>query len=115
MFVGQLERLVGLGIAEFFEAGDFFAARNIDDEIARDGEEPRFKLGLGVVLMTAFENANPGFLKKIFGERSIAGEKEKIAIETVLVLLDEPVKEIRIAAAESSGERLGIVRHQSGE
>jgi hypothetical protein len=33
----------------------------------------------------------------------------------VLVLLDEPVEEIRVAAAESSGERLRIVRHESGE
>jgi hypothetical protein len=65
--------------------------------------------------MTTFENANPGFLKKIFSERSIAGEKEKIAIKAVLVLLDEPVKDVGIAAAESSGERLSIVRHESGE
>ena len=115
MFVGQFERLVGFGIAEFFEAGDFLAARNIDDEIARDGEEPRFEPGLGVVLLTAFEDTNPGFLKKIFGERCIAGEEEKIAVEALLVSLDQAIEDVRIAVAESIGKRLGVVRHEPSE
>ena len=115
LFVGRVERLAGLGVAKLLEAGNFFAARYIDDEIARDGEEPRFEPGLGVVLLTAFEDTNPGFLKKIFGERCVAGEEEKIAVEALLVSLDQAIEEVRIAAAESIGKRLGVVRHEPSE
>jgi hypothetical protein len=33
----------------------------------------------------------------------------------VLVLLNEAIKEVGIAAAKSIGEGLGVVRHETGE
>ena len=53
--------------------------------------------------------------KKIFGERGVAREKEEIAIEALLVLLDEAIEEVRIAAAEAGGKGLTFVSHEPGE
>ena len=47
---------------------------------------------LAVVLVAAFEDANPGFLEKIFGQRRIAAEVDEIAQQAVLVLLDEAIE-----------------------
>ena len=55
--------------------------------------------------MTALQYTNPGFLKKIFRELAVAVEKDLIAVKTLLVLLDEPIQKIRVAAAQTSGER----------
>ena len=65
--------------------------------------------------MAAFKHANPGFLKQVFGERGIAREEQEITVEALLVLLNEAIKEIRIAAAEASGQDLAFVSHEPGE
>ena len=54
---------------------------------------PRFS----VVLPAALQHADPGFLKKIFGQRRISGQEKQIAIEPVLVLVDQEIQQIRIA------------------
>ena len=115
VLVGGLEGLVAFRIAKIFEAGNFFAARNVDDQIARNGEKPRFELGFGVVLVASLEDANPRFLEKVFGDGGVAREEEKVTVEAMLVLLNEAIKEVGIAAAKSIGEGLGVVRHETGE
>ena len=98
-FVGWLEGLIGFGIAKLVQAGEFLATRGVDDQVAGDGEEPGFKFGIGIVLMAALKDANPGFLEEVFGERRIAGEEEQITIEALLVLLDEAIEKVGIAAS----------------
>jgi hypothetical protein len=65
--------------------------------------------------VAAFEDADPGLLKKIFGESGIAGEKEEVAVKTMLVKLDEVIEQVRIAAAEALCQGLGVVGHDSRE
>src|SRR5208283_4407169 len=52
------------------------AARSVNHQIARDGEEPGLEFGFGVVLVAALQDAHPGFLEEIFGERGVAGEEK---------------------------------------
>ena len=91
LFVWRVIGLLGFRVAEILEAGHFFAARNIDNQVAGDGEQPGFEFGFGIVLMAAFEHANPGLLKKILGQFAIARKIDQIAQKPVLVLLDETV------------------------
>ena len=115
MIVRWVVRLIGFRIAEIFEAGKFLAARNVDNQIARNGEQPGLEFGFAVVLVAALKHANPGFLKQVLGERGIAREEQEITVEALLVLLNEAIKEIRIAAAEASGQDLAFVSHEPGE
>jgi hypothetical protein len=100
---------------ERFNALRFLAAMPVEHQIAGDGEEPGFKFPPAVVLMAALENPQPGFLKKVFGALLVAGEVDQVAEQAELVLLDETVEEIGIAASERAGERLGVVEHEGGE
>src|SRR5438046_9256583 len=43
----------------------------------RDGEEPRFKFRFAVVLVAAFEHADPSFLEKILRARYVTGDKAR--------------------------------------
>jgi hypothetical protein len=115
VFVRRLEWLIGFRVGEFVQAAEFLAARNVDDQVAGDGKEPRFKFGFGVVLVAALKDANPSLLEKVFGKRRVAGEEEKITIEALLVLLNDAIEKVRIAAAEASGKGLAFVSHEPGE
>lgn len=99
-FVG----LIGLGIGEVVQAGNFLAARDVDHQVASDGEEPGLEFGFLVVLMTTLQDAHPGFLEEIFGERAVAGEEEEIPIKAMLILLDEAIEKVGVAATETCGE-----------
>ena len=70
----------------------FFLALPVDDQVARDGEEPRFKFEFAVVLVAAFKNADPSLLEKIFGAFFAGGDEEQIAEESVLIKLDQSVE-----------------------
>jgi hypothetical protein len=115
VIVGRLEGLVGFRIGQFLEAAEFLAARNVNDQVARDGQQPRLKFGLGIVLVAAFEHANPRFLEKIFGQRGVAGKKQKITIQALLVLLNQAIENLWIALAEAVSQDLAFVSHEPGE
>src|SRR5512146_3059996 len=78
------------------------AARIVDDEVTRDRHEPGLELVARTVLRTALEHANPCVLKNVLGELCIAGQIEQVAIEAVLILLDELIEHGRVAAAQSA-------------
>lgn len=65
--------------------------------------------------MAALEDAYPGLLEKILGQLAIAGQVQQVAEEAVLVLLDEAVEHIRIAALQAEREGLRVVVNHRGE
>ena len=65
--------------------------------------------------MAALEHAHPGLLEQVLCQRGVAGEKEQIAIEPLLVLLNQPVEHIRIATAQSQGQQLRVFGHVARE
>ena len=104
-----------IGIEQSVEALHFFLALPVDDQVARDAEEPGLEFVFAVVLVAAFEDANPGFLKKIFGALAARSQIEQIAEEPVLILLDQLIEEIGVAALEPLGEGFVVVCHLGGE
>jgi hypothetical protein len=65
--------------------------------------------------MAALEHADPGFLEEVFGALAAGGKVEQISEQSVLILLDEMIEEVGVAALEPLGEGLGIVGHLGGE
>src|SRR5271170_1397843 len=65
--------------------------------------------------MPTLQHPYPRLLKQILGQRPVGGQKEKIAIQPRLILRDQPIENIRVAAAKSLRESFGIVGHCSGE
>jgi hypothetical protein len=112
---GELHRGTLFGVGQRVEALHFFGALPVDHQVARDAEKPSFKFVFAVVLMAAFEDANPRFLEKIFGALAAGGQIEQIAEQPVLVLLDQLIEEIGVAALEPLGEGLVVVGHLGGE
>ena len=111
-FVAHVEWSVVVRAVKFVEALRFFAAVPVEHKIARDGEKPSFKFPLAVVLMAAFEDANPGFLEKIFGALAVRGEVQQVAEEPELILLDQSVEHVRVALLEAASECFGVIGHE---
>jgi len=65
--------------------------------------------------MAALEDADPGFLKKIFGAFLVPGDVDEIAEQAVLILLDEAVEEIGVAALQTARDGLCFTAHQRGK
>ena len=83
--------------------------------MARDGEEPGFEFRLAVVLVAALENADPRFLKKIFGAFFVSGDIHQVAEQAVLILLDQAVEQIGVALLEAARNSLRFIAHQRRE
>ena len=98
--------LIFAGFAHLIEGGHLALAREIDDEVAGDGEEPGIEAGFAVVLRAAKQDTHPGFLEEIFCGFAFAGEEEEIAQEAMLVGLDELIEEGGIVAFEAAGDGL---------
>jgi hypothetical protein len=92
-----------------------FAAVPIENQVAGDGEKPGFKFPFAVVLVAAFEYAEPGFLKKVFGVFAVGGEMQQVTEQAKLILLDELVEQFRIAALQTARQGFCIVTHEGGE
>src|SRR5437867_12749250 len=67
------------------------------------------------VLMAAFEDANPCFLKEIFGACLVSGDVDEVAEQPVLILLDQAVEKIGVAALQAARDGLCFIGHQCGE
>ena len=104
VFVGELERMLLLGIGQRVQALRFFRALPVDHQMAGDGEEPGFKFGFAVVLVAALEDADPGFLEKVFGALFVSGDVDEVAEQAVLILLDQAVEQIRVALLQAAGD-----------
>jgi hypothetical protein len=55
-------------------------------------------------LFAALHHADPGFLEDILGELAMAGKKDEIAQQAMLVALDQTVEEIRVASTQTTGD-----------
>src|SRR6202140_1619260 len=112
IIVGKFHGRAFVGMCEGVEALSFLLPLPVDDQMPGDGKEPGLELGPAVVLMTAFQHADPGLLEKILGAFAVAGDVEKIAEQPVLILLDEGVEQFRVAAFQAQGQGLGVVGHE---
>ena len=108
-------RRVFVGPGKRFEALRFLATMPVKHQVARNSEKPSFEFPLAVVLMAAFENAQPSLLEKVFGALTVSGEVNQVAEKAELILLDEAVEQIGIAAPEGTSQRLGVIEHERGE
>src|SRR5258708_11991539 len=81
----------------------------------RDGEEPSFKLRFAVILVAALENADPCLLEEILGALFVSGDVDQVAEQAVLILLDQAVKQIRVALLQAARDGLCFITHQRGE
>src|SRR5438477_332074 len=68
-----------------------------------------------VVLAAAFQHTNPGFLKKIFGEFTPAGQVNEVAQKAVLILFNQAVEKVGIATPKSTSDLRVLVRHRAHE
>ena len=102
-------------IRQGVEALRFLGALPVDDEMARDGEKPGFEFRFAVVLMAAFENADPGFLKEILGTLLVSSDVDQVTEQAVLLLLDQAIEQIRVAPLQTARDGLSFVGHQRGE
>ena len=75
-----------------FQAGGSLLTRPVDYEMARDGKEPSIEFGFAIVLLAALHHANPGFLEDVFSEFAVAGEKDEISQQSMLIPLDQTVE-----------------------
>src|SRR5581483_6170525 len=102
---GDVERvLASVLLLQSFEACGRLLARPIDDEVARNGKEPGVELRFTVVLTPAFHHPDPGFLEDVFGEFAVAGEKDEVTKQPVLIALDQAVEEFRVASPQTTGD-----------
>ncbi len=98
---GDLEGpLVFAAFAHFVKASHDALAGKVDHQVARDGENPGIEAGLAVVLRAAPQDANPDFLKEVFGHFALAGEEHQIAHQAVLVGFDELIEQLRVLALQ---------------
>ena len=109
LVVDDLERpLVVAAFAHLVEAGHGAFAGEIDDEVARDGEQPGVEAGLAVELRAAQQHADPGLLEEILRDLAVAGEEEQIAQQPVLKLFDQAIEQLGILALQALRDDEGI-------
>jgi hypothetical protein len=65
---------------------------------------------LAVVLAAALQHPQPGFLEKVFGGFTAAGQVNQIAQQTMLILFDQPIQQVGIVTPKSAsdGSVLGL-------
>src|SRR5260370_14953427 len=81
----------------------------------RDGEEPAFKFRFAIILVAALEDADPGFLEKIFGALFVSRDVDEVAEQAVLILLDQPVEQVGVAPLQPARNGFRLIAHQRGE
>jgi hypothetical protein len=52
----------------------------------------------------AFEHADPRFLEEVFRQFAASGQVHEVAEKAMLVLFDQPVKQIGISASKSTSD-----------
>ena len=67
---------------------------------------------LVVELVTAFEHADPGFLKQVFRQFAASGQVQEIAKKAMLVLLDQTVEQVGISTSKSTSDLRALLRHR---
>jgi hypothetical protein len=81
----------------------------IDHEVAGDRKQPGLEFPACAVLGAALKYADPGVLEKILRHLLIAREIQEVAVEAVLVLLDELIQYTRIASLQGSRDLFALL------
>jgi len=115
LLVSELERVLLLGVGQRVQALRFLRALPVNHQVPRDGEQPGFKFGFAVVLVPALEDADPCLLKKILRAFFVSRDVDEIAEQAVLILLNQPVEQIRVALLQSPRDALPVIAHQRRE
>ena len=76
------------------QADRAFLPQIIDGQISRDRVKPGASFVPAVVLVAAFQHADPGFLEKVFRQFPISRQIDQITKKPVLVLLDETIQQV---------------------
>jgi hypothetical protein len=71
-------------------------AREVDHQVARDGEQPGIEARLAVVLRAAQQHPHPGLLEEVFGDLALAGQEQQVAQQAVLIELDQLVEQFGV-------------------
>src|ERR1700722_12753218 len=82
----------------------------VNHQIARDGEKPGTELMASGILSTAFQNTDPGILKKVLCKFSTSGQVEEVAQKSMLIFFDQVIEKFWIATSQSDSD-LGIFIH----
>ena len=96
----RLERRAVFRILHLVQAAGIAFAQVVDGNVVPDRHEPGDEAVAPVVEMPLFQHAQPDLLKQVFSDRAIAGEVQQITQQPVLILLDQRIEQIRIAAPE---------------
>src|SRR5215472_8054130 len=105
-FLRDLERaLIFAALAHLIERRHGALAREVDDEVAGDGEDPGVEAGFAVVLRSALEDTNPDLLEEVFGHLALVRQEHEIAHEAVLISLDQTIEQLRILPFQAASDR----------
>jgi hypothetical protein len=88
-----------------------FPAHEVDDEMPGNAEQPDLEFPLRAVLMSPFQDVEPGLLENVVGSGPIPRQRQQISDEPVLILPDQPIDNVRIAPAQRPRQFLSIVLH----
>src|SRR5579862_3775923 len=106
--VGKLEAhgpvVVIRAFEEFVQAGDHALAAIVNDQVARNGEQPGIEARLAVKLPAADQYPHPDLLKEVFGQFAAAGQKEQVAQQTMLIADDQFVQQTGFLLLEPGGD-----------
>lgn len=100
-------------------------AEHVQRTVPRNREQPRVKIAAVVVQVAAFQHANPGLLKQVFGKLHAASQAAQIPHQAVLIPLNQLLQQVSVLAAKplgnatAFGKNLGVgkgkFRNRHGE
>lgn len=61
--------------------------------------------------MTAFQHPHPCFLEQVFGDGTICRQAHKVTQQSMLVLLDKTVQQVRVSPAKATSDSAGLGLH----
>lgn len=102
--------MTGLAFDELVEAFRPDATQMIDGEIAGQGKEPGIEIPANIESADLRSDTKPGLLEKILGIGGLAHQAEQIAVEPVLVALDERGESIEVSASKPGN--VGVEGHR---
>ena len=68
-----------------------------------------------VILMTAFQHPHPCFLEQVFGDGTFCRQAHKVTQQSMLVLLDKTVHQVRVSPAKATSDSAGLRLHSLHE
>src|SRR5580658_4268748 len=101
-------------ITHLVERGHGAFPREVDNEVARDGEDPGVEARLAVVLRAAPEDADPDLLEEVLSHLALVRQEHEITHQPMLIGLDEMVEQLRVLPLEAASYRSVFTLNLSG-